>query len=125
MNEIGFVYFDQVFTNSEINRIKVYLSHFSVECTYGGSPFLGEKLDTCYVDNIPVGVNLGHYHQEVVSRCPWFYKIAHNEDLIRLVEAYLVLCPLYRVLLLGGPLALVSNRLAISYTIMIGLIFVQ
>ena len=89
LNKIGFVHLDQVFTNSEIDRIKAYLSNFPVDCSdnsnygkapshYGRSPSPSEKLDTCYVDNIPVGVNLGYYHQEVVSRCPWFYKIAHN-----------------------------------------------
>ena len=104
LNKIGFVHLDQVFTNSEIDRIKAYLSNFPVDCSdnsnygkapshYGRSPSPSEKLDTCYVDNIPVGVNLGYYHQEVVSRCPWFYKIAHNENLIRLVEAYLGTLP--------------------------------
>ena len=93
LNEMGVVSLDDIFTDSEINHIIAYLSDFPVKCVYGDSTSPLEKLDICSVDEVPLGVNLGFYEQEVVSRCPWFYKIAHNENLIRLVEAYLGVLP--------------------------------
>lgn len=100
LNEMGFVYLDDIFTDSKINQIEAYLSGFPVKCVYGDSTssygsatFSLEKLDICPVDEVPLGVNLGFYEQEVVTRCPWFYEIAHNENLIRLVEAYLGALP--------------------------------
>ena len=93
LNEIGFVYLDKVFADDEIDRIYDYLSRFPVRCHGSESTIGKKKLDTCLVDDVPSGVNLGDYQQDVISHCPWFYKIAHDENLIRLVEAYLGALP--------------------------------
>ena len=93
LNEIGFVYLDNVFADDEIDRIHDYLSVFPVKYNNSESAIGDARLDTCPVDRIPSGVNFGDYQQDVISRCPWFYKIAHDENLIRLVEAYLGALP--------------------------------
>ena len=93
LNEIGFAYLDNMFTDDEIDGIHNYLSGFPVKYNNSKSTIGNAKLGTCPVDEIPSGVNKGDYQQDVISRCPWFYKIVYDENLIRLVEAYLGALP--------------------------------
>ena len=95
LNEVGFAYLDNVFVGDEIDRIHNYLSEFPVKlkCKSSESTITNASLGTCSIHEVPSGVNLGNYRQGVISRCPWFYKIAHDENLIRLVEAYLGALP--------------------------------
>ena len=57
LNEIGFAYLDNMFTDDEIDGIHNYLSGFPVKYNNSKSTIGNAKLGTCPVDEIPSGVN--------------------------------------------------------------------